>query len=90
MGGKQPNREPTEQFALYEDTEFLGAGRSQKAAATPAATNNKRPAKTPERNRSEECAKTDDFGVYQVTAFLSEAERIALIRLDSCSSRLLR
>ena len=66
-GAKQRSREQTEQFALYEDTEFLGEGRSQRGDSKAAAKSARRPPKMPEpSSRAEDCAKTDDFGVYQV------------------------
>ena len=66
-GAKQRSREQTEQFAMYEDTEFLPEGESGKAESKAAGRSARRPPRMPEReSKAEDRAKTDDFGVYQV------------------------
>ena len=70
-GARQRSREQTEQFALYEDTEFLPDGKSQEADSKASAKSARRPPKMPEQNsRADDHAKTDSFGIYQVRLLL--------------------
>ena len=70
-GPKPGNREQTEPFAMYEDTEFLPEGGSRKPDVSMATRNAGRPPRKPEgRSTADESAKTENFGVYQVD-FLS-------------------